>query len=313
MSGGLERQMFQYALYLKLVSMGREVKFDEINEYQDDRSRPIMLSVFNIDYPSATWDEINRYTDGSTTIGARLRRLFKGRKTNIYKEKGFYDPEVLKYEDKYLYGRFMSQRYFEDIIDEVRKVYTFPPVETINLPPEANINFLIYYSQINNSNAVGMHIRRSDSRNNEEKYENICTTEYYHAAIEYVLKKNPDAKFYVFSNEPRWIKNWLREIIKSFITKDMDNDSIRTLKDRFVLVEANDEYTSYLDMFLLSKCKHNILSNSTFSWWGAWLNENPDKLIIAPSSWINGEDSSDIFTEGMILINSKGRVERRVK
>ena len=79
------------------------------------------------------------------------------------------------------------------------------------------------------------------------------------------------------------------------------------------MAEANDEYTAYLDMFLLSQCKHNIISNSSFGWWGAWMNENPEKITIAPNVWLNGVDSTDIFTEGMILINSKGRVEKKVK
>lgn len=313
MSGGLERQMFQYALYMKLVSMGREVKFDDINEYQDDRTRPIMLSVFNIEYPRATWDEINRYTDGSTTNLARLRKLFRGKKTNIYKEQGFFDPKVFENEDIYLDGKFMSQKYFADILPKVRETYKFPGVESINLPPEANMNFLIYYDEIIKTRSVGMHIRRSDSRYNEEKYENICTTEYYHAAISYILDKEPEAKFYVFSNEPKWIKNWLKEIIRSFIDEKMDKEDIRKFRDRFVIVEANDEYTSYLDMFLLSKCKHSILSNSSFSWWGAWMNEDKGHISIAPSIWINGENCDDIYTEGMILINPKGRVERKVK
>ncbi len=313
MSGGLERQMFQYALYMKLTSMGREVKFDDINEYQDNRTRPIMLSVFDIIYPRATWDEINRYTDGSTLIKDRIRKLIFGKKTNIYREQGFYDPKVLENEDIYLDGKFMSQKYFEDILPEVKKTYTFPPVEYIRIAPRANENFLIYYDEITRSNAVGLHIRRSDSRYNEELYENICTSEYYISAVKYISERVKDTKFFVFSNEPKWIKNWLRDIIKGLITPDMTNDDIRKLRDRFILIEANDEYTSYLDMFLLSKCKHNILSNSSFSWWGAWINDNPDKIVIAPNTWLNGVDSSEIYTEGMVLINPKGRVERRVK
>ena len=84
MSGGLERQMFQYALYMKLTAMGREVKFDDINEYRDEKAKPIMLSVFGLTYPRATWDEINAFTDGSTKLWARLRRIFGRRRTNIY-------------------------------------------------------------------------------------------------------------------------------------------------------------------------------------------------------------------------------------
>lgn len=313
MSGGLERQMFQYALYLKLTSMGREVKFDDINEYQDDRTRPIMLSVFGIDYPRATWDEINQYTDGSTTVIARLKKLLRGKKTNIYVEEGMYDPKVLENDNIYLKGKFMSQKYFDDILSEVKKVYTFPKIEELSLTPRANQNFLVYYSQIISCNAVGLHIRRSDSRYNEELYENICTTEYYVAAIKYVMDKVQDAKFFVFSNEPKWVKNWLREIIKKLVTEDMEREDIIKLKNRFIMVEANDEYTSYLDMFLLSKCQHNIMSNSSFSWWGAWINDNPEKIVISPSNWLNGVDTSDLFTKGMILINPKGRVEKKVK
>ena len=313
MSGGLERQMFQYALYMKLQSMGREVKFDDINEYQGSKTRPIMLSVFELDYPRATWDEINRYTDGSTAIGPRIRKLFFGKKTNIYREKGFYDPEVLKYEDKYLLGQFMSQKYFQDILSEVKKAFTFPDVEKIKIGPRANENFLIYYDEITRSNAVGIHLRRSDSRSDEGLYENICTTEYYVAGIKYVMERVPDSKFFVFSNEPKWVKNWVIDIIKGLITDDMSKDEIRALRDRFVLIEANDEYTSYLDLYLLSKCNHNILSNSTFSWWGAWIGDYGKKITIAPSTWLNGVDSSEIYTEGMILINARGRVERKVK
>lgn len=313
MSGGLERQMFQYAMYLKLTHMGREVKFDDINEYQDDRTRPIMLSVFNIEYPRATWDEINQYTDGSTTTAARLRKLFKGKKTNIYKEQGFYDPKVFENDDIYLDGKFMSQKYFEDILDEVHNVYRFPEVDALSLPPRANEKFLIYYDEITRSKSVGIHIRRSDSRFNEELYENICTVEYYQEAIRYILEREPEAKFFVFSNEPKWIKSLIRDILRVFVNEDMSKEEIMAIRDRFVLVEANDEYTSYLDMFLLSKCKHNVISNSSFSWWGAWLNEDKNKITIAPSTWINGVDSKEIYTEGMVLINPKGRVDRKVK
>ena len=117
----------------------------------------------------------------------------------------------------------------------------------------------------------------------------------------------------MFSNEPKWVKNLVRDIIKGFVNEDMDKEEIRAIRDRFVLVEANDDNTSYLDMFLLGQCKHHILSNSSFSWWGAWMNQNPDKITIAPNIWLNGVDSGEIYTEGMILINSKGRVEKKVK
>ena len=84
-----------------------------------------------------------------------------------------------------------------------------------------------------------------------------------------------------------------------------------TMKERFILMEANTEYTGYLDMLLMSRCKHNIISNSSFSWWSAWLNNHPDKIVVAPDRWKNNVESNDIYTDGMILIDSKGRVNRR--
>ena len=312
MSGGLERQLFQYALYMKFESMGVETKFDDINDYRDERTRPIMLSVFNIDYPRATWDEIVKYTDQSRDIGPRLRRMFKGAKTNIYTEDGFFDPKVLEQRDKYIEGKFMSQKYFEDILPEVKKAYTFPDVGNLTLTPRSNKDFLIYYNEIVNSYSVGIHIRRSDSRFNEELYRDICTNEYYSGAIKYITERVPEAKFFVFSNEPKWVKGWLKDIVMSQVSEGMTHDDINELRKNFVLVEASDEYTSYLDLFLLGKCKHNILSNSSFSWWGAWMNDHDDKIVIAPNIWLNGVDSRHIYTEGMVLINSKGKVEKKI-
>ena len=178
MSGGLERQMFQYALYMKLTSMGREVKFDDINEYRDEKAKPIMLSVFGLTYPRATWDEINAFTDGSTKLWDRLRRIFGRRRTNIYREKGYFDPQVLTMEEGYLDGAFQSEKYFEDIKDEVRNAFQFPELTQMHLSETVYDSTVELYQRICETNAVGIHIRRSDSRPNEELYENICTPDY---------------------------------------------------------------------------------------------------------------------------------------
>ena len=131
MSGGLGSQMFQYALYLKLKSMGKEVKFDDINEYRGEKARPIMLAVFGIEYPRATWDEITSFTDGSMDLLKRLRRKIFGRKAIEYEEQGFYDPNVLNFDSMYLRGNFQSEKYFQDIKEEVRKLYRFSTLEDI--------------------------------------------------------------------------------------------------------------------------------------------------------------------------------------
>ncbi len=313
MSGGLGNQMFQYALYLKLRSMGKEVKFDDINEYRGEDARPIVLAVFGIDYPRATWDEITAFTDGSMELKKRIRRNLFGRRAVEYEEKGFFDPQVLSFDSMYLRGAFQSERYFEDIRDEVRSTYQFPELEEMHLPQKHYNNTKNCLDRIEGCEAVALHMYRGDSRNNEELYDGICTEKYYEGAVRYIQEKYPEAVFFIFSNEPKWVKNWVISLMKSQITEGMSRQEIKNLENRFVMVETNSEYTGYLDMFLMSRCRHNIISNSSFSWWGAWLNENPDKLICAPSRWINGMEGDEVYTKGMTLLDENGRVERTIE
>ena len=312
MSGGLGNQMFQYALYMKLCSMGKEVKFDDINEYRHDNARPIMLSVFGIDIPRATWDEINAFTDGYMDFMKRIRRGLFGRKAIEYVEEGFFDPKVLSFEDMYLRGGFQSVKYFEDIEEQVRAAYRFPKLETMHLPDKLYQVTKECLWQVENTMSVSVHMRRSDSRPDEELYEGICTEKYYEGAVSYIQERYPDAVFYIFSNEPKWVKSWVDNLIESQKTEDMTKEELEALHRKFVMVEANTEYTGYLDMQLMTRCKHNIISNSSFSWWGAWLNDNPDKIMIAPDRWKNNVESDDVYSKGMILINGKGRVIQKV-
>lgn len=312
MSGGLGNQMFQYALYLKLKSLGKEVKFDDINEYRHDNARPIMLSVFGIDIPRATWDEINAFTDGSMDLVKRIRRGIFGRKAIEYVEEGFYDPKVLSFDSMYLRGGFQSDKYFEDIEQTIRDTYRFPKIETMHLPDKLYQVTSECLEQVENTMSVSLHMRRSDSRPDEELYEGICTEKYYEGAVRYIQERYPQAIFYIFSNEPKWVKGWVDNLIASQITEEMTPQEAEELQKKFVMVEANTEYTGYLDMQLMTRCKHNIISNSSFSWWGAWLNDNPDKIVIAPDRWKNNIESDDIYSRGMVLINEKGRVVRTV-
>lgn len=312
MSGGLGNQMFQYALYLKLRSLGKEVKFDDINEYRSENVRPIMLSVFGIEYPRASWQEIVEFTDGSMDIWKRIRRNIFGRKAIEYCESGFYDPQVLSFDSMYLRGSFQSEKYFADMKEEVRDTYRFPELERMHLPEKLYNSTMGYLEQIAGSEAVGIHMYRSDSRTDEELYEGICTEKYYAGAVKYIQEKYPDATFFIFSNEPKWVKKLVDQLVKSQITEEMTRTQIKEMKKRFVMVETNTEYTGYLDMMLMSKCRHNVISNSSFSWWAAWLNDNKEKIVIAPSRWNNENGSDEVFAKGMILMDAQGEVKRQI-
>lgn len=301
MSGGLGNQMFQYGLYLKLCSQGKTVKFDDINEYRHDHARPIMLSVFGIDYPRASWEEIVAITDGAGGIFHRIRRRLFGRRSLEIKERDCnYDPNLLAHDPAYLTGWFQSEKYFKDIESEVRSTFTFPKRNEMRLPADLEKHIGTYQYMIEHTEAISVHIRRGDYLLADEVYGGICTDEYYETAIAYMKTRYPGGIFYVFSNDLKWARNWL----ESRYRKAGESE----LPDNFCLIEETTEHTGFLDMMLMSKCKHHIVANSSFSWWASWINSYPDKCIIAPAKWYNNQECLDVYTAAMIKVSADGRL-----
>ncbi len=301
MSGGLGNQMFQYALYLKLCSQGKTVKFDDIKEYRHDNARPIMLSVFGIDYPRASWDEITAMTDGSLKMSHRIRRKLFGRRSLEIKEiDNNFDSKLLEHDPAYLSGWFQSEKYFKDIEDEVRRVFTFPERSVMHLPADLDQHIGTYQYMIDNSEAISVHIRRGDYLLADERYGGICTDRYYETAIAYMKTRYPNAYFYVFSNDVKWAKNWLEARYRQ--------PGEAELPEQFTIIEETTEHTGFLDMMLMSRCHHHIIANSSFSWWASWINHRKDKCIIAPAKWFNNHECNDIFTPGMIKVAADGRL-----
>lgn len=296
MTGGLGNQMFQYALYLKLISMGREVKFDDITEYELPNARPIMLWAFGIDYPRATREEIDKITDGFLHFSHRIRRKIFGRKSLEYMENTCnFDEMVLQKEPAYLTGYFQSEKYFKDIESLVRKAFTFSPVIFEKAGTELAAKVSSYEKEMKENVSVSLHIRRGDYLKNNEVYGGNCTQAYYEKAIAVIKEKFPKAVFYVFSNDENWTESWCMEQEKK-------------QQSRFVAVTGAPEEMGYLDMYLMSRCKHHIIANSSFSWWGAWLNDSKEKCVIAPARWFNNQDCRDIYTDEMIRVTDKGEI-----
>lgn len=293
MTGGLGNQMFQYALYLKLCSMGREVKFDDITEYELDNARPVMLWAFGLTYPRADPEEINKITDGFLKLSHRIRRKLFGRKSLEYQEKNCnYDPQVLQRDPAYLTGYFQSEKYFMDVEEQVRRAFTFSEGIWKGQDEEIRRKMQNFLGQIQGCESVSVHVRRGDYLEKEEIYGGICTVAYYKSAIEYMQRKRKESRFFLFSNDPEWVREWVNANYRG------DN--------RFVIIEGTQEETGYLDLFLMSRCKNHIIANSSFSWWGAWLDENPRKRVIAPAKWANNQEFVDIYWEGMIKITAEG-------
>lgn len=294
MSGGIGNQMFQYALYLKLVSMGRKVKFDDVTEYALSNARPIALWVFGIEYPRATPEEIIKITDSSMKVADRIRRKLFGRRSLEYHEASTdYDSEVLLKEDSYLCGCFQSEKYFKDVEDAVRQAFRF---RNIQIPEQLLGQIEKYKKQVAHYCSVSIHIRRGDYLDASEVYGGICTDAYYNKAIEYMLERYPDTHFFIFTNDTFWAEKWC--------------EAKRLEEERFhyTVVKGTDEATGYIDLMLMSRCSHHIIANSSFSWWGAWLNESPDKCVIAPVKWLNTQECHDIYTPEMIRIDGYGKI-----
>lgn len=290
MTGGLGNQMFQYALYLKLRAMGKEVKMDDFTEYEGREARPLSLWAFGIEYDRASREELCRMTDGFLDPVSRIRRKLFGRKSLEYMEKDCnFDPEILNRDPAYLTGYFQSEKYFADIEEEVRQAFRFSERIWEGIPTQLLERIRSYEQQIKTAMAVSVHIRRGDYLQNEEAYGGICTEQYYKTAIEYVRKRQQDASFFVFTNDPDYAGEW---ILKNFGQE----------KERFVLIEGTQEENGYLDLYLMSLCRHHILANSSFSWWGAYLNPSREKMVIVPHKWFGNQECRDIYMENMIRI-----------
>lgn len=303
MSGGLGNQMFQYALLLKFKSMGIEAVMEDFTEYVGrDNARPIKLSVFGIDYPRVDKETYIEFTDSYMDIFSRIRRKITGRKTREYNEiLHTFDSKILELDNAYITGFFQSEKYFKDIKAKVLKAFEFTDESLDNaytLAQELGLYELAKKCKKDaacdledndkSDNSVSVHIRRGDYLNASLEFGNICTDEYYDEAVSYITEHIDNPVFYVFSNDYEYASMWIKKYTDAGI--DMK------------IVKGTTEDNGYLDMCLMSKCEHNIIANSSFSWWGAYLNSNKNKIVIAPSKWVNTCDDVDIYTDEMIRI-----------
>ena len=283
LKGGLGNQMFQYALYTALKNRGKTVKIDDETGFVNDKLRVPVLSGYGVEYEKATKEEIVALTDSKMDIFSRIRRKLTGRKTfRIDEVSGRFDPKILELEDAYLVGYWQSDKYFanEDDIRAIRLAFEKRPQEI--MADDVSWTML---QQIECCESVSLHVRRTDYIDAEHKHvHNLCSEKYYKDAVNKVLKEYPDAVFFIFTDDKEWCKGHFKG-------------------PNFHVVELEEgEGTDIAEMMLMSRCKHHIIANSSFSWWAAWLNDTPDKLVIAPSKWINNKDMEDVYTERMTKI-----------
>lgn len=278
--GGLGNQMFQYALYEKLKSLGKRVKTDTESFYRHDNKRKYELNKFpRVETEEASQKEKEYYFQYAGSWHHKIEgKLFESRK-KVRSFEGFqYCEDVYKVEDAYISGFWQSEKYFESITNIIRERFQFEEPRDLK-----NLKFL---DQIKTQNSVAIHVRRGDylSPVNQKIYGNICTERYYKEAINYFENKFGDVTFFVFSNDTEWVRNNLK-------------------MKKAVIVDGNDGEKAIFDMLLMANCRHNIIANSSFSWWGAWLNRNAEKKVIAPSKWVNTEKVEDIWCKEWIKMD----------
>ncbi len=273
--GGVGNQMFQYAAARRLsLAKGVELRLDisfHVSNQGPETPRPFLLDRFEIAGKVIDPKELKEFLEAGlpeyrhsinrTAERVTGHRLFRNPRVFVERDKNF-EPGVLDLpDDVYLDGYFQSERYFVDVRDVILKEFT---VRAPMNPSNADLAKLI-----SESGSVCLHIRRGDYYSNAacRAVHAVDLSDYYRKAIALMRERHGDCRFFIFSDEPEWVR-------KNF---DLQRDG--------VVVDVNSPDDPEQDLHLMSLCGNFIIANSSFSWWGAWLSKNPDKIVIAPKRW----------------------------
>jgi hypothetical protein len=256
--GGLGNQLFIYAAAKRLsVINDASLKLDINSAYAEDGyDRVYSLNHFRINAEYATSEEVYELDVGTRrNLRYHVNKILPFRYKYFIREDKLFDPRLLnlKIANKvYLDGYWQDENYFKDIESIIRKDFEI-------VSPHNHINIEMA-KEMSESNAICLHARRLE-------YEHLLSAEYYYRAIKYMSKRVPNPHLYCFSDDIEWIKNNI------------------AINYPVTYISHNEESKDYENLWLMTQCKHYIIANSTFSWWGAWLNPDSSKIIIAPKDW----------------------------
>lgn len=273
LSGGLGNQMFQYALGRVLsLKHDAELLFDITPfDYQPhtNTKRTFELDVYNVPGTIAPksiverWGRPNRY---KIILNHYLNLGLNPYPKNYIKEDGHvFHPEILTTPDNiYLSGYWQSEKYI--VSERSTLISDFTARSTQISPTNKKLS-----AAIASSESVSLHVRRTDYVTNPSSnaFHGVCDLNYYHQAMSRMERKVKKPTYFVFSDDPVWA----RGNIKS--------------RHKLVFVTHNQGRDAHEDLRHMANCKHNITANSSFSWWGAWLNTHTDRLVISPKRWFN--------------------------
>lgn len=285
LNGGLGNQLFQYALGRKIALDRNTVPRFETSAFRT-QSREYKLHYFQVKGSPASEQEVGRFLRWEQN--PRLNKaytLFNSKRPYyrhlIVDEQSVpFDKNIFKVpKNVFLRGYWQSEKYFSDIADILRQdLMLKTPLSGLNLEMA---------KKIQSSLSVSLHVRRGDYAHDTATYQThgLLSLDYYRAAISYLLALFPDASFFLFSDDIPWIRENLK------------------INAPHCYVDHNTCQTDVEDLRLMSLCKHHITANSSFSWWGAWLCQNPEKVVVAPRQWYRIEiDTRDLVPKDWIRL-----------
>lgn len=285
--GGLGNQMFQYAAGRALsLRKNTELYLDISNFDSYGMHQCFELNrVFSYQAKIASTTEIEELLGWQSN--ALIRRILLRPELAPLRPHTFAVEPYFNYwpgindlvTNCYLTGYWQSEKYFLDFSAQIRADFTF------KLPLEKQNDELA--KQISKVNAISLHVRRGDYASNPKTTatHGLCTLDYYRGSINYLIERIQNPHFYIFSDEI----NWVQENLK--------------IDYPCTYVKHNRGVDSYIDMHLMSLCHHHIIANSSFSWWGAWLNPVGDKIVVAPKKWFaNSTDVRDLLPDGWMTL-----------
>lgn len=264
--GGLGNQLFQYAAARSLsLKRGIPFKVDFDDPYKFVK-RELNLAAFNLDVSLATKKEISRCKPKFRYEKRLWMLLGKDPANKLWRERKDYtfDPDFFSIPDgAYVSGFWQTEKYFLEIEETLRKDFSFR-----HEPTGKNAEWM---NKIKGCHAVSVHIRRGDviTVAKTNKLYGTITNEYYRDAIQQMIDFNKDSVFFFFSDDMEWVKENIRTDYPSYY------------------IDGNDDAHNYEDLRLMSACNSHIIANSSFSWWGAWLNPDKNKKVIGPANWMS--------------------------
>jgi hypothetical protein len=284
--GGLGNQMFQYAAARALADRTGSPLLLDVGEFAHYKLRRYELDALQVRAQVAPAAAVAVPAPGPVARRARAlwQRVFPRppREVPVYRERSFrFDAGLLQQRAPVqLEGYWQSEMYFRDAADAIRRDFT-----VIEEPDEGNRAIL---RRMQDGVAVSVHVRRGDYVNNPTTaaYHGSCSPEYYRQAVDHIAGRCGPLTLFVFSDDQEWVRANL------------------PFAHPTVYVDCNPPERGVWDMHLMKHCRHHVVANSSFSWWGAWLNPSPEKIVVAPRRWFTdpGIDTSDLVPAGWTRI-----------